>query len=70
MDVSRVSHKTDALLQESAPARRDTGAAARPEASERVERPKEVKKAESPEPPKPVLNTQGQTTGTRINTSA
>ena len=74
MDVSRVGQRPDALLQESASPRRETRTE-RPEPQARVEPaqpPRETKKVASPEPEpaKPVVNTQGQVTGTRINTSA
>ena len=74
MDVNRVGQRPDALLQDSASTRRETRATERPESQERAA-PREAKKAEPPKPPepertKPVVNTQGQVTGTRINTSA
>lgn len=75
MDVSRIGSKPDALLQQSALPGRETGAAERAaQAAPRSETPPPKQSGprpvESPEPPKPVVNTQGQTTGTRINTTA
>ena len=73
MSVSGVSQRPDALLQESGSMRRETQATERPVRQERVEKeskPAEPKKVEAPEAPKPVVNMQGQTTGTRVNTSA
>lgn len=75
MDVSRIGSKPDALLQQSALPGREAGAAERAaQAAPRTEipppKPTESRPVESPEPPRPVVNTQGQTTGTRINTTA
>lgn len=74
MPVNGVSQRPDALLQQSALPGRDTRAAetaprTEPPPVERSE-PAETRRVEAPEPPKPVVNTQGQTTGTRINTTA
>jgi hypothetical protein len=43
-----------------------------PEAKQVVDRPSEkaAAAAPAPQPPRPVVNTSGQTTGTTINTSA
>lgn len=75
MSVNGVSQRPDALLQQSAlPGReaRPADTAVRTEAPPRVERPEPAatRPVEAPEAPKPVVNTQGQTTGTRINTTA
>lgn len=74
MAVNGVSQRPDALLQQSAlPGREPRAAETAPRAeSPPVERskPAESRRVETPEPPKPVVNTQGQTTGTRINTTA
>ena len=79
MDVSRIGAKPDALLQQSALPTRETGAAERSAQAQRSEAPPprpvesrrpEPQPVEAPEAPKPVVNTQGQTTGTRINTTA
>lgn len=73
MPVNGVSQRPDALLQQSALPTRDTRAAeTAPRTAPPPERPQpaEARRVEAPEPPKPVVNTQGQTTGTRINTTA
>lgn len=74
MDVNRVSQKRDASVPPEANQRREARSLdrSRSERTERVEAPEtpKTRPAESAEKPKPVVNTQGQTTGTRINTSA
>lgn len=75
MAVNGVSQRPDALLQQSALPGRETRAAETAPRSEspppvEASRPAESRRVEAPEPPKPVVNTQGQTTGTRINTTA
>ena len=75
MEINGVSQRPDALLQQSALPGREVRSAETPprpapsppvEASPKVE----PKREEPPEPPKPVVNTSGQTTGTRVNTTA
>lgn len=79
MDVSRVGSRPDALLQESGAQRRESQAAEQvqtrterpaPVQNQQASPPPQTRPVEPPEPPRPVVNTQGQTTGTRINTTA
>lgn len=75
MTVNGVSPRPDALLQQSALPGREARAADTPPRAEspppvEASKPAESRRVEAPEPPKPVVNTQGQTTGTRINTTA
>lgn len=72
MAVNNVNPSSDALLQQSVSPRRETQAtesAERPVAPPRTERA-EIRQPEADKEPRPVVNTQGQTTGTRINTTA
>lgn len=71
MAVNGVNSSSDVLLQQSANTVREArNAETAP--PPRAERPQaaEPPRVEAPEAPKPVLNTSGQTTGTRINTTA
>lgn len=73
MDVNRVSQRSDVLLQETATARREARETQRSEREDRsvAERSAaESRPVEKNEQAKPVLNSQGQTTGTLVNTSA
>ena len=72
MDVNRVNSQRDATVSQSTTPRREARPAERAERSEPAERPEQqkVRATESKDAPKPVVNTQGQTTGSRINTSA
>lgn len=72
MEVNGVNQSSAALLQQSVSTQRETQAAQSTPKPERPEPPKpvEARQVEAVEQPKPVVNTQGQTTGTRISTTA
>jgi hypothetical protein len=72
MEVGGVSQPSAALFQESVASQRETQAAQgapRQEPLQSAERV-ETRPVEALEQPKPVVNTQGQTTGTTISTTA
>lgn len=78
MEVTRINPQRDASVSQSSTQRREARPAERLERQPSAERsepaarpePQKVRATESVEKPKPVVNTQGQTTGTRVNTSA
>ena len=73
MAVNGVSQSSDVLLQQSAnTARESRTAETAPPVPPRPEREPaaEPVRAEAPKAPQPVVNTSGQTTGTRVNTTA
>lgn len=72
MNVTGVSSNSgaDALLQQSAAPKRDAVEAERLARQERAAPPVETQTKQAPEQTKPVVNTQGQTTGTLVNTTA
>lgn len=72
MNVTGVGSNSgaDALLQQSAVPKREAAEVERLARQERAAAPVETQTRQAPEQTKPVLNTQGQTTGTLVNTTA